>query len=90
MIVSLGSAGQISGGEYRPDTHLSQTLLCGFGANPYLFSIEPVALLIYDESRDEVFFHKVRDFYETTITGMSYVHNVNVHTLTHTLTYIHS
>ena len=26
MIVSLGSAGQISGREYRPDTHLSQTL----------------------------------------------------------------
>ena len=27
MIVSLGSAGQISGREYHPDTHLSQTLL---------------------------------------------------------------
>ena len=26
MIVSLGSAGQISGRDYRPDTHLSQTL----------------------------------------------------------------
>ena len=26
MIVSLGSAGHISGREYRPDTHLSQTL----------------------------------------------------------------
>ena len=27
MIVSLGSAGQISGREYRTDTHLSQTLI---------------------------------------------------------------
>ena len=27
MIFSLGSAGQISGREYRPDTHLNQTLV---------------------------------------------------------------
>ena len=36
MIVSLGSAGQISGREYSPDTHLSQTLVITWDGEGWL------------------------------------------------------
>ena len=51
MIVRVGSAGQISGREYRPDTHLSQTL----GSNDLnCIKIAPT------ERRVIQFYHKYR------------------------------